>query len=324
MMKLEHLFENYDLAKAVLEHWPCDCPVSGELLSRFRISSNAVYPFTYRQELQFLRLAPVSEKLERNLRGELEFILYLRGCGYPALEPVPAKDGGLYLTLDTRWGRYFVSVFKAFPGEPLENIPLTVELARSYGKSLGRLHRLSAGFRPKSPKWDYGGALHWAEEALTRYHAPREIIAAAEALRSDLDLLPKSPELFGLVHYDFEPDNVFFDKCTNTFSVIDFDDGMYHWYAMDVEQALDALMQLPLPPGLDASGEFLAGYREEWDYSPEAEQMRPLMRRFADLFAYARILRSLSSRTASAPDWLVSLRGGLESRLAEIRRNIRG
>lgn len=320
MMKLEHLFENYDLAKKVLENWPSDQPVSDELLSRFRISSNAVYPFTFQQELCFLRLAPVNEKMERNLQGELEFIRYLRDCGYPALEPVPAKNGNPYLTLDTQWGQYFASAFKAVPGEPVEDLPLTAAMVYFYGKSLGRLHKLSAGFHPKTAKWGYADALHWADENLMRYHAPQDMIAAINTLETDLNRLSKGSELFGLVHYDFEPDNVFFDKNTNICSVIDFDDGMYHWYALDIEQALDSLLQLPVPPDLDVVTEFLRGYREERTYSSEMEQMRPLMRRFVDLFAYARIFRCLSSRPAAEPDWLVSLRNKLEARLAEIRQ----
>lgn len=320
MMKLEHLFENYDLARKALENWPCDRPVSEELLSEFRISSNAVYPFTFRKKLCYLRLAPVSEKLERNLLGELEFIQYLRGRGYPALEPIPAENGKYCLTLDTQWGQYFASAFQTVPGKLVDDLFLTAEIVHAYGKSLGQLHKLSAEFRPKTPKWSYTDALHWAAEILTNHQAPQEMVAAISMLEEDLNRLPKGPELFGLVHYDFEPDNVFFDQATNICSVIDFDDGMYHWYALDVEQALAPLLQFPASPGLDVAGEFLRGYCEERCYSSEMEQMQPFMRRFVDLFAYARIFRCLSSKPAEEPDWLVGLRSKLEARLTEIRQ----
>lgn len=320
MMKLECLFENFDLAREVLEHWPCDRPVNSELLSRFRISSNAVYPFTARRELCFLRLAPVGEKREGNLRGELEFIQYLRRRGYPALEPLPAEDGSLFLRLDTRWGQYFASAFKAVPGKPIEDMPLTKEIVNAYGRSLGRLHNLSAEFRPGTPKWSWEDALQWAADTLVRHQGPEDMTAAVQKLQGELARLPKTPETFGLVHYDFEPDNVFFEESSHTCSAIDFDDGMYHWYALDVEQALDALLRLPAPAGLDAAGEFLRGYGEERAYTREMEEQRPLMRRFADLYAYARICRSLASRPAQEPDWLVSLRAKLTQRLADIRR----
>lgn len=324
MMKLTHLFENYDLARAALQHWPCDQPVSDAWLSRFRISSNAVYPFLYRQELYFLRLAPVSEKREQNLQGELEFIQYLLDRGYPALEPLPAWNGSGCLTLDTQWGKYFASAFKAVPGEALEDLPLTAELVRAYGRSLGRLHRLSMDFHPKTPKWSGFEALQWAEGALARYHAPEDMAAAVRRLEGELRQLPKTPELFGLVHYDFEPDNVFYDKNTASCHVIDFDDGMYHWYSLDIEQALASLQQLPIPDGLDASGEFLHGYEEERPYLREMEEMRPLMRRFIDLYGYARISRCLGDQPPAEPDWLVGLREKLEARLREIRQRTVG
>lgn len=81
-----------------------------------------------------------------------------------------------------------------------------------------------------------------------------------------------------------------------------------------------ALLRLPAPAGLEAAGEFLRGYGEERAYTREMEGQRPLMRRFADLYGYARIYRSLTSRPAQEPDWLVSLRAKLTQRLADIRR----
>ncbi len=57
MMKLEHLFENYDLAGKALENRPCDRPVSEELLSEFRISSNQAVPGEpVEVDLVFLRM----------------------------------------------------------------------------------------------------------------------------------------------------------------------------------------------------------------------------------------------------------------------------
>jgi Ser/Thr protein kinase RdoA (MazF antagonist) len=41
--------------------------------------------------------------------------------------------------------------------------------------------------------------------------------------------------LYKIVHLD----NIFYDISTDTPNIIDFDDSMYHWYAMDIEQADD-------------------------------------------------------------------------------------
>ena len=69
---------------------------------------------------------------------------------------------------------------------------------------------------------------------------------------------------------------------------------------------------------------FLRGYGEERAYTQEMEALRPLMGRFVDLLGYARVYRSLTSRPALEPDWLVNLRAKLELHLREIRRRVCG
>ena len=59
MLKLKYLFENYDLAKEALKNWEHDADTLDYMLSKFRISSNAIYPFYKNGEVCFLRLAPV-------------------------------------------------------------------------------------------------------------------------------------------------------------------------------------------------------------------------------------------------------------------------
>lgn len=62
MLKLKYLFENYNLAKEALKNWEHDTDTLDEMLSQFRISSNAIYPFCQGGKVCFLRLAPTEEK----------------------------------------------------------------------------------------------------------------------------------------------------------------------------------------------------------------------------------------------------------------------
>ena len=59
MLKLKYLFENFELAKLALTNWEHDEDTLGEYLKYFRISSNAVYPFSVQGKRHFLRLAPI-------------------------------------------------------------------------------------------------------------------------------------------------------------------------------------------------------------------------------------------------------------------------
>ncbi len=97
MLKLKDLIENFDLARAILANWKYDEDTLNDCFQYFRISSNAVYPFRQNGKLCFLRFAPISEKLLTNIQGEVEFILYLRENGYPALEPIKAENKAAYL-----------------------------------------------------------------------------------------------------------------------------------------------------------------------------------------------------------------------------------
>lgn len=323
MLKLKYLFENYDLAKEALNNWSYDRDTLDGTLTNFRISSNAIYPFYQDGTLCFLRLAPVGEKSEKNVFGELEFIESLLQNGFPALVPVPSLTGELCLKIDTEWGEYFAAVFKGVNGAPLEDTELTSAVLYQYGKTLGKLHALSSEFTPKRKKWDYLEVLSWIGQVLRDYHAPAPVISTSDEIRNELNRLPKCGELYGLIHYDFELDNVFFDPEKGTCSVIDFDDGMYHWYALDVEQALDSLTErLSGEPLKEAEAEFIRGYRTEHCYTEEMEASRPLMRRFIDLYGYARLIRCVAGKFSDEPEWLTELRKKLDYAIAEKEKSL--
>lgn len=103
MMKLRHLFDNRDLAAMLMRNWNFDEHRMDEL-NKYRISSNAVYPFYCDGALRFLRFAPVGEKDVDCVRAELDFMRYLRRHGFRAVDAVPTKDGDLVAVQDTPWG----------------------------------------------------------------------------------------------------------------------------------------------------------------------------------------------------------------------------
>ncbi len=324
VLKFKHLFENYDLAKKALENWDHDAEGLDELLSKFRISSNAIYPFSQNGRICFLRLAPVEEKLEKNIFGELEFIEYLNASGYPALVPIESHSGEILLTLDTRWGTYYASSFERVPGVQIEDTGYTDEIMRAYGAALGRLHSLSARFVPNIKKWTHLEALEWTENMLQENDAPPFTLEELQAVRTELAALPMETGNYGLVHYDFEPDNVFYDESTGTCSVIDFDNGMYHFYLLDIERVFASLDdEIPGERSEQAKVEFLAGYRSEYPCPEELMQHLTVMRRFGTLFAYARIFACIDERLQDEPDWLTELRGKLEIFKRELEETIR-
>ncbi|ABX42914.1 phosphotransferase enzyme family protein [Lachnoclostridium phytofermentans] len=319
MLKMRNLISNYELAKDLLKNWEYDEENLDEMLSYFRISSNAIYPFFYKKKICFLRIAPTDEKRKENIYGEIEFIQYLREHDFKALCPVPSKNGEFIRIVNTKWGEYYATVFEKVAGKPVEACEYSEKMYHEYGKTMGRMHRLSSGFKPIIKKWTHEDVLNEIETMLTLYHCSNKAKIELENLRVELAKLPKNHLSYGLIHYDFELDNVFYDEKTNTCSVIDFDDGMYHWYSTDIEQFLDSVSEEK--GELEAEQvkiAFFEGYQSEYPIVEETKNSIPLMRRFINLYSYVRIHHCLSDSFTSEKEWMTELRVKLTNMLKSI------
>jgi Ser/Thr protein kinase RdoA (MazF antagonist) len=318
MLKLKFLFNNVDLAEMILKNWNYD-EGSLDMFKYYRISSNAIYPFKCEGKTQLLRFAPKTEMLKSNILAELDFISYLHANGYGALETVLSKNSEELVEVQTPWGEYFASVFKRVSGVPINNTDFSDAILFSYGKALGKLHHLSSQYTPsKTKRWSYIDVLDWIQDVLVSF--PEEIAAWMETnlLRDYFASTPATKSNFGLVHYDFEYDNVFYDEESKSCNVIDFDDAMYHWYAMDIEKAIDSLQDyIPAETFNHKKQCFMDGYLTEYDVSYDLEDLLPACRRFANLYGYVRILRSIAEKWDNEPDWQTNLRGKLTKRLQE-------
>ncbi|MGF7057413.1 phosphotransferase enzyme family protein [Brassicibacter mesophilus] len=312
MLKLKHLFDNRDLAEMLVKNWEYDT-LSLDMFNYYRISSNAVYPFKYNGKTRLLRFSPVEEKIKSNLISELDFIHYLRSNGYPALCTVASKNNQELLEVSTPWGDYFAVVFERVAGVQLGEIDYNYDICRKHGKYLGKLHKLSSEYKPKTrSRWSYEDVLRWIEKVLSNFENEVKAMQEVKELRSYLLKLPQNHTTFGLIHYDFELDNIFYDQTTDTLSIIDFDDTMYHWYAMDIEQALDSIMNESSCDNYFVMKDiFIEGYREEFYVSDEMLSYMHIFRRFANLYGYVRILLSSSEVWDNEPEWLVNLRDKL-------------
>lgn len=313
MLKLKFLFNNEALAEMILENWRHDTD-SGEMLKYFRISSNAVYPFKSDGRVCFLRFAPVSEKDPVQVTGELEFIEYLKRSGYNAPAVIPSVAGRLLEIVKTPWGEYEAAAFEGVPGRQLDGLEPDEAVICGYGRALGRLHRLSAGYSPKLHKrWSWRDALAWVLDILSGFPNEEAAVREAGLLEEFFSKLTAEDENYGLIHYDFELDNVFFEKEKLEYHIIDFDDAMYHWYAMDIEQALDSLTEdMALQEAKHFRKCFIEGYRSQFDFTDEMLALFPVFRRFANLYGYARIIRSTREIWENEPEWMRALRNHLE------------
>ncbi|TXK70170.1 phosphotransferase enzyme family protein [Paenibacillus sp. N3.4] len=318
MLKLKYLFNDVNLAEMILKNWHFD-EGSMEMFKYYRISSNAIYPFKCEGKNQILRFAPKSEKLKSNILAELDFISYLRDNQYGVLESVTSKHGEKVVEVRTPWGEYFASVFKRVSGVQINNTDFSDTIIFSHGKALGRLHYLSSQYTPgKFKRWSYSDVLDWIQEVLISYPDESAALIETKLLRDYFASIHKSQSNYGLVHYDFEYDNVFYDDNSKSCNVIDFDDAMYHWYAMDIEQALDSLQDCISSEIFNHKKQcFLDGYLTEYEFTNDLEVILPAFRRFANLYGYVRTLKSIEEKWDNEPEWLTNLRKKLTEGLKE-------
>lgn len=309
MLKLKYLYNNVDLAEMILRNWEYD-EESIELFKYYRISSNAIYPFQAQGKTQLLRFSPKSEKNQNNILAELEFISYLKSKQYGVLETVGSKKGEELVEAHTPWGDYYASVFKRVSGKQMSNTELSDSIIFNYGKALGKLHQLSSEYVPvKNKRWSYSDVLNWMHSILIEFPNENSALKEIKLLQDYFDTIPITKNNFGLIHYDFEYDNVFYDEESQSCNVIDFDDAMYHWYVMDIEQALESLQDcIPVEKFQQKKQCFIEGYCTEFELSDEMISLLPACRRFANLYGYVRILRSAKEKWENEPEWLVSLR----------------
>lgn len=321
MLPLKYLFENYELAKECLKYYDHSERYLDEMLGHFRISSNAIYPF-YADEkgkVCYLRLSPTAEKDPAEVASELHFITWLLEHGYPVMEPYPMKDGRLHDVIATRWGTYNVSCFEKVSGETLEDTNGSLELAYGYGRTLAELHNLSAEYPYSDERENCVGLLAKVKGQLERYHAPEIVRTQWKIVSEELSRLEINSDNYGLIHYDFEPDNVLYDEASEQFGVIDPDDSIRCFYALDVVRAIDAMDDVVEEELTEqAVRAFIEGYRSKRTFSEEQLASMPLMRKIVSLQEYATILHVLSEPAEEEPEWMIKIMEKLDMKIERI------
>ena len=190
----------------------------------------------------------------------------LHGVGAPVATSVASTRGRQVEHV----GGYAVMALEAVEGDERDSGDADEDTAWRWGRLLADFHRA-------------GQALMLTE---TR--------ATAEGLRA----LPRTPEVYGVLHGDPELDNVVWEGDRATF--VDFDDVHFGWYASDVAFALRDWAEPAAAPDLSARvpSAFVAGYRDRRPMTNEELSWLPLMARASA----ARSLADLAPMLSAPPD----------------------
>ena len=311
-MKLKLMKRFFD---TVDERWKS--PIVDEIAARWfkggvdarvlRASANFVVVIKADDRKYFLRFNHSSERTTGFIAAELEYIIHLRGRGVNANVPIKSPKGNYIESVETEMGVFHCVVFEGLPGVQIESEELDLDGFERWGTALGELHEASDDYRdPRIPSWK--DHTEFIRETVTEPIILKEL----EALEKRLESLPVGDN-YGVSHYDFEQDNLFWDNGVP--GILDFDDLVYFWHTCDIANALQDLHHRtsneydPEDPRVQA---FIKGYRSRRRITDEDLQTIPLVILFDKIYVYARLVRSIEgSETPGEPEWVTDLRGKL-------------
>ena len=296
------------IARRLLGSWRHD---HGSL-SFFRASANAVYRFSLDGEPYFLRLTLASERSKCAVDAEIDLVEWLGHEGVCVPVVAPAEDGRRVLTAETESGRVHAVVFAGVSGHERTLEELTLADFRSWGSALGNLHAALRRYPAPTSPWE-----SWREQLdFADKHVDDEVVAGEIAgIRETLAALPVDREHFGLIHGDFELDNLFWNGRIS--GIIDFESAVLHWRIADVALAIE-----PLADNEPARDAFLTGYEESSSLDERVWATREVFLRYSELLRHAKIVRSLDLPPQEVPPSLRALQAKLERRRDDYRARL--
>jgi len=246
-----------------------------------------------------LRLRPAHGPGAGLLRRSARAAAALSAAGAPMAGPVPAVSGDLVETIDG----YAVMALETVEGDPCETDDVDRDLAVRWGRTLADLHDRAGA----ADLFD-GGAGTGPPEA------------------AGLVDLPRTPDVFGVLHGDPETDNLVW-AADGAATFVDPDDVHPGWFAADVAYALrDWAPPAGAPDLTDPVPQaFVEGYRSRRRLSDEELGWMPLLARAAA----ARTLRGLQPVLAEPvdpdwPDWAHQVVARVAQRAAALGRALDG
>jgi Ser/Thr protein kinase RdoA (MazF antagonist) len=307
------------IADAILAQWAHD----DERAWFVRSSANILFGFKQARQVCFLRFNHAGERTTEMIQAELDYLAHLHAAGLRVVQPIRSLAGNFIESVETGLGRFHAVAFERVPGEMLDIDALTPAQVTAWGQSLGELHQAGLGYNAVGrPTWR--DQIESLEADLPAHETTAR--QAAQLLHRQLAQLPinthQAKDNYGLIHFDFEMDNLLWDG--ERFGLIDFDDCIWHWHVADIAGALGGDLFDDDPAQVDLQNPtfntFVAGYRQAKAIRNEDLDQMPLFLRLHNLVAFAKLLRAMDAGDAADdPTWLKDLRQKLTRKLDRYR-----
>ncbi len=236
--------------------------------------ANLVYACKRDKEPVILRISYRQDRSLAQIQAELHFVSYLAENGICISKPYPSIHkktvevitvGGqpLYLVCFTRGKGVRVpdNGYRYREDAPIE------EYFQNWGSVLGKIHWLARHYEPLSPaitRPDWF-TLHASQLDLDS-RIPQELAETREyieMLLNDVRALPQELGGYGLIHGDFNDGNFTVDYTNGLFTVFDFDDCCYFWFAYELASAWEGGIGRIMFRGLEERKAFMDHYMEQ-------------------------------------------------------------
>lgn len=298
----------FRIAERILEQWEHD----PESVQFYRSSANFVYVFRKDGERCFLRFAESAERSEAEISAEMALLDWLARQGMTVTTPIASRSGRSVETVETDLGTFHAVVFAELHGAQMDIEELSAAQFEQWGATLGKLHGAMRRYQdPTAP-----ARSAWRDRLtlalLAAPHGEPPVQAECEYLTAWLDALPVTATNYGLIHGDFELDNLFWRN--GAVAVLDFDDCSYCWYVADVAFALRDLFEGGVDLNSPSLRAFIRGYTQHAALDEGLIAQLPTWMRLANLFAYAKLMRAMDLvADQDYPEWAASLQVKLET-----------
>jgi amicoumacin kinase len=199
---------------------------------------NFIYGYQKNEIDYILRIGHSDHRSLEMVEAELDFVNYLAEHQANVSVPIVSINGKLVEVVECADKSYFtVTSYHKSLGTHVRRDSVTDQFFINYGKTIGKLHRLTKDYQEGTYKrysWDDDLLIKEAREYL-----PKEELFVVEKLETvvkQIHQIPKNRNNYGLIHTDIHMGNFF--VLNDELSVFDFDDSAYQYFISDIAIAL--------------------------------------------------------------------------------------
>jgi len=259
---------------------------------------NAVYEFEQADERFVIRIGELEFDVETT-NGMIEWLQYLGAnqAAVPKLVKSLQNNPVEYIQAEDR--TYAVDVSVKIAGENARNRVLQnqdLSWAATFGQAVGKIHQLAVTNPSEKvvqvrPHWnqignDFDPPMKLSAEEI-------DIQNRRAAILNQIQELPKTPDVYGLVHLDMHLGNILVHAGAPAITLLDFDDVAWGWFVMDLVAPITDIVVCHSGQEKDEIintylAEAIAGYRLERELSLANQTQIPLFLSLLEIGLYTR------------------------------------